>query len=75
MIRTLLICLVSIVQGRVCGSYMQRSRNQRQTIYLYLYMHRKKCVPPERQSEWSKGLSSVEDPFVLIKFRINLFIN
>lgn len=72
MIRTLLKRLVSTVQGTVCGFHVQRNRNQRQTIYLYFYTHRKKCVPPESQARWSKGLSSVEDPFGLIKFRINI---
>lgn len=41
-------------------------------MYLQLYTHRKKCVPPERQAGWDESLSSVEDSFVLIKFRVTI---
>lgn len=73
MSRTLLIGLVRTVQGRcLCIHIHRSSRNQRQNMYLQLYSHRKKCVPPERQAGWDESLSSVEDSFVLIKFRVTI---
>lgn len=70
MIRTLLKRLVSTVQGSVCDlTFRGVGTVDRLCIYTYTHTGRSVCLQ-ERQVGWSKG--SVEDPFVLIKFRINI---